>query len=521
MSSIDGEHLTLDQIVAVARQGERVALSPKAKKKMAAARRFIDQKVARGETIYGVTTGVGSFADTVLERSQAEKFQENLILSTAAGVGAPLAEEEIRALMLLSLNCQAKGHSGSRVEVPLLLTGMLNRKVHPVIPSQGSVGASGDLAPLAHMALVLIGQGEAVYRGRTYPGAKALKRAGLKPIRLREKEGLALINGTHLMTGLGMLALTDAIALVKQADVVGALTCEAVLARSAPFDARVHRLRPHPGQTATAGNFRKLLKGSRLIDAELPAPAMVQDAYSIRCIPQVHGAVRDAMAYVRSVLEIEINSTTDNPLIFANDGAVLSAGNFHGQPVAQALDHLSLALTTLGNISERRIAKLLDKNHNNGLPAFLIPNGGLNSGLMVLQYTAAALASENKVLCYPASADTIPTSANQEDHVSMGPIAARHARQIAVNVANILAIELFCAYQALGLRLSGEAEPTLNAQALSPAAAQVRKLLRKETGLPEVFLKDENFGSYQGNLRALLVNERLAAQVERVCGKLV
>lgn len=441
-----GEPLGLPEVLAVARGGAPVALAPAARGRVLAARAMVEALVEQRRPVYGITTGFGKFADVIISAEETDELQRNLLVSHAAGVGPALAEEAVRAAMLLRAQALAQGHSGIRPETLELLLAMLNAGVHPVIPEQGSLGASGDLAPLAHMALVLIGLGEATCRGERLPGAEALARAGLRPVRLGAKEGLALINGTQIMTGMGALAVADGQVLLKVADIAGALTAEALGGIPAAWDARIQRLRLQPGQVAAAENLRRLVAGSALTTA--PGEVRVQDAYTLRCIPQVHGASRAALEHVARVVGAELNAVTDNPLLFPAEGDVLSGGNFHGQPVALAMDYLAIALAELANISERRTERLVNPQLS-GLPAFLTPQGGLHSGLMIAQYTAAALVSENKVLAHPASVDSIPTSANQEDHVSMGTIGARKARQVVKNVQHVLAVELLCAAQAL------------------------------------------------------------------------
>ncbi len=454
--SLDGESLTIEQVVAVAEgaPGEpAVELSPEAIRKVRRAQQAVADLIARGEIAYGITTGFGAFKDRIIAPDQVEQLQRNILMSHAVGVGEPFDRGTVRALMLIRANTLAKGHSGIRLETLHLLLEMLNRGVHPVIPSQGSLGASGDLAPLAHMALVLIGEGEAEFRGQVLPGTDALRRAELAPTTLAAKEGLALTNGTAVMSALGALAVHQAEELNCIADTAGCLSLEALHGTTLAFDERIHAVRPHPRQIDCARHLRQLLEGSDFTRHH--DPYNVQDAYTLRCIPQVHGAVRDAIAYARWVIEIELNAATDNPLLFFDGGevTVLSGGNFHGEPVAIAMDYLSMALTELGNISERRITRLTDEASNaHVLPAFLIKHGGLNSGFMLIQYTAAALTSENKVLAHPASADTIPTSANVEDHVSMGCTAARQACQILDNLERILALELMAAAQGVDFR---------------------------------------------------------------------
>ena len=475
--SIDGNSLTIEQVVSVARGDLHVALSSSAIKRMNKSRAWVERAAHDRKVVYGVTTGFGAFQHITISPEKILELQRNLILSHCAGVGEPFSEEIVRAMMLLRANALAKGFSGIRVSTVEALLNMLNKRVHPVVPSQGSVGASGDLAPLSHMAAVLIGEGEAIYRGKHRSGVAALKAAGITPVILEAKEGIALNNGTQAMTAVAVLVLHDAEHLADVADIAAAMTCEAVKGKSAPFQQKVHIIRPHAGQLVSARNIRFMIAGSKLVDrTDDDTFSKVQDSYSIRCAPQVHGASRDAIAYARKVLETEINSATDNPLIFAEDDSATSAGNFHGQPVALAMDFLGLAVAELGNISERRTAKLMDKNHSFGLPAFLSSKPGLHSGLMIAQYTAASLVSENKVLIHPASGDSIPTSANQEDHVSMGTIAARQAGEIILHVQNILAIELLCAAQALDFR---EQKPGVNVQ---KAYAVIRKGAKKLNG---------------------------------------
>jgi histidine ammonia-lyase len=451
--AIDGERLTLDQVLEVARGSRPVQIAAAAQARMQRSRAWVERAVRSHAVVYGVTTGFGAFQHISIPADRIRDLQRNLILSHCAGVGEPLPEEVVRAMLLLRANALAKGYSGVRVSTVDRLLEMLNRGVHPVVPSQGSVGASGDLAPLSHMAAVLIGEGEAIYRGKRMPARKALRAARISPVALEAKEGLALTNGTQAMTAIGVLALADAEQLVDTADVAAAMSLEAVKGKSTPFDPRVHAVRAHPGQAMSARAIRRMIRGSVLVDrVDKDTGSKIQDSYAIRCAPQVHGATRDALRYVRGVLLTEINAATDNPLIFPDDAGVLNAGNFHGQPVALAMDFLALATAEIGDISERRTAKLVDRNHSYGLPPFLAHEPGLESGLMIAQYTAAALVSENKVLIHPASGDSIPTSANQEDHVSMGTIAARQALAIVRNVERVCAIEILCASQALEYR---------------------------------------------------------------------
>jgi histidine ammonia-lyase len=441
---IDGAQLTLADLETVARQGRPVALAGDARGAVARARAVVDQAVARGAVVYGVNTGFGNFADVVIPPDKLRELQLNLVRSHAAGVGELLDEAETRALMLLRANVLAKGLSGVRPETLERLIELLNARIHPAIPSQGSVGASGDLAPLAHLALALVGEGRLRDGG---PAADALARAGLAPVTLEAKEGLALINGTQLMTAVAGLALAEALRLLRTADVAGALTLDALKGTDVAFDARIHDARPHPGQRASAANLRRLLAGSPLRESHRDC-GKVQDAYSLRCIPQVHGAARDALAYVARTIDVEMNAATDNPMVFAETGELLSGGNFHGEPVALAADMLAIAVAEIGAISERRIERLVNPALS-GLPAFLTRDGGLQSGLMIAHVTAAALASENKSLAHPASVDSIPTSANKEDHVSMGVTAARQAARAVANTRRILAVEVLAACQAL------------------------------------------------------------------------
>ncbi len=447
---LDGRHLTLETIAAIAVDGARVEVAPEARERVKAARACVDRQFAEGAIIYGVTTGFGRMANVVIDRADAVALQRNLVRSHAAGTGDPLPVPQVRAAGVLRVSALAAGHSGIRVETLDLLTELLNRGVTPVVPSQGSVGASGDLAPLAHMTLTLIGEGEATYRGERLPSAEALARAGLAPLELGAKEGLSLINGTEVMTGIAALALLRAERLLDAADVVGALALEAFLGTDHVFDRRLNALRPHPGQAAVADRLRVLLAGSQIMQSHRDC-GRVQDPYSFRCIPVVHGAARDALAHTRRVLEIEAISVTDNPLVFPDDDEFLTGGNFHGQPVGVVCDLAKAVMVEIASMSERRSYLLLN-GEERGLPLFLSRKPGLESGLMVAQYTAAALVSESKALAFPSSVDSIPTSAGQEDHVSMGTIAARTFDMILDNVEGVLACELLCALAATDLR---------------------------------------------------------------------
>ncbi|WNS41206.1 histidine ammonia-lyase [Paenibacillus sp. MMS20-IR301] len=448
--TVRGNTLTIEEVVRVARHYRVVELSEESCRKVARTREYVEKLLLEKKVVYGLTTGFGKFSDTYISPEDTRQLQLNLIRSHACGIGAPFPEEVVRAILLLRVNALALGYSGIRLEVIRLMVEMLNRNVVPVIPEKGSLGASGDLAPLSHMVLVLIGEGEASYQGVRMPGGQALAQAGLAPIELAAKEGLALINGTQVMTAVGTLACRDAQQLANWADCTAALTCEALRAVRDVFDPQTHIVRPHQGQRQAADNIRSLTSGSRLMTGQ--GEVRVQDAYSLRCAPQVHGASRDALAYIAGKLEIEINSATDNPLIFADEEKVISGGNFHGQPVALPMDHLSIAAAELADIAERRIERLVNPQLNEGLPPFLTKNGGLQSGFMIAQYAAAAVVSENKSLAHPASVDSIPSSGNQEDHVSMGTIGARKARQIVDNAYAVLAIELLCGAQGADFR---------------------------------------------------------------------
>lgn len=447
-----GEELTLADVVAVAR-GAAVELPPSARRRVDAARAVIDRVVASGETVYGVTTGFGSLADIRIEPSQAAALQAGIVRSHATAVGPPLSREEARAMLLLRAHVLALGHSGVRPEIVDRMVEMLNRDLIPAVPEQGSLGASGDLAPLAALALPVIGRGELLSpAGGVMPAAPALSEAGLGPLSLEAKEGLALVNGTQGMLAVGILAAERVANLARAADVAAAMSVEAALGTDAPFDERLQRLRPHPGQSASAANLRRLLAGSGILASHRDSPHLVQDAYSLRCAPQVHGATRDALAYARGVLQIEVGAVSDNPIVLADDGEVRSGGNFHGQPVAVALDALALGTVGLASVSERRLYRLLDARQSNDLPPFLVEGSGLNSGFMLVQYAAASLVSECKSLAHPASVDSIPSSAGQEDHVSMGMTAARHARDVVANAELVVAMEAMAAAQALDLR---------------------------------------------------------------------
>jgi histidine ammonia-lyase len=450
MVVIDGNSLSLELMAQVAWDNAPVALVPGVRERVAFSRRVIERALKNGAAVYGVTTGFGKLSDIQIPLDQLEQLQINLVRSHASGVGQPLDPSEVRAALLLRANTLAKGFSGVRPQVVEALIEMLNRGVHPVVPARGSVGASGDLAPSAHMALVLIGAGEAIYQDERLPGAEAMRRAGIAPLGLQAKEGLALLNGTQFMAAVGGLAIHRARTLVETADVAGSLSLEVLLGTPVASDPRIQSLRPHPGQQRTAANIRRMLKASAIVESHTDCDRL-QDAYSLRCIPQVHGAVRDALAHVCAVLEREFNSATDNPLVIPEEDEILSGGNFHGAPVAHALDYAAVALADLANISERRLERLVNPDLS-GLPPFLSRNPGLSSGYMMLQVTAAALVSENKILAHPASVDSIPTSANKEDHVSMGMHSALKLRSLVDNVTFVLAGEILAACQAMEFR---------------------------------------------------------------------
>jgi len=486
---LTGNDLTVERFARVVFERERVSLAKSARASMEASRAVVEAAIASGKVVYGVTTGFGDLVKVRIAPEEVRAVQVNLLRSHASGVGEPLSEAETRATLLLRANVLAKGFSGVRPVVAERLLELLNRGVHPVIPCRGSVGASGDLAPLSHLALVLLGEGEANFQGKRMKGAEALQAAGMAPLQLEAKEGLSLVNGTQPSLAVGLLAMLEAENLADTADVAAALSLDALRGTPVAFDERIHKLRPYIGQLRSAANIRRLNEGSEIRESHV-ACGKVQDAYSLRCTPQVHGAVRDALAYVRGVFETELNAGTDNPLVFAAEGEVVSGGNFHGQPLALALDTLAIALAQLGNISERRTERLVNPVFSE-LPAFLTRKPGLNSGFMMAQVTAAALASENKGLAHPASVDSIPTSGN-EDFVSMSMGAALKARQVADNVRTILAVELLCACQGIDLlaplktgKLAAQAQAAVRRvvpgleedRALSPDIEAVRRLI--------------------------------------------
>jgi histidine ammonia-lyase len=476
---LDGQPLSLAQIEAVAITACPVKIADSAVSRVKQSRACIEEILAAGETVYGVNTGFGKLSDVRIAQDKLAELQVNLVRSHAGGVGNPLSEAESRAMLLLRANVLAKGFSGVRPVLLELLVALLNADVHPVVPEKGSVGASGDLAPLAHLALVLIGEGEAFYRGERIAGREALHRAGLQPLQLSAKEGLALLNGTQAMTAVGALAVSRAQRVVRLADLAGAMSLEALMGTPAAFDERIHLARPHVGQVASAKHLVKLLADSEIRESHREHDTRVQDAYCLRCMPQVHGAVRDVLAHVTGVLEIEAGSATDNPLIFPDTsaktqhrGEVLSGGNFHGAPLAYAFDYAALALTDLCGITERRIDRLLNPDINEGLPAFLSADPGLSSGFMIAQIVAAALINECQVLSHPSSTGSIPTDGGKEDHVSMGMTGALKLRQIVENAERILAIELMCAVQGLEYR-----KPLRPSREIERAHAAVRAVI--------------------------------------------
>lgn len=505
---IDGYSLTIEDVVAVARYGAKVEIDEKCLPKVKEAREFVENAIANKRPIYGINTGFGLFSEVAISDEELEELQKKLIYSDVCGVGRPFDTEIVRVMLLLRANAVCKGYSGVVIPTIQVMVDMLNKGVHPIVPEKGSVGSSGDLCPLAHMVLVMMGEGEAEYEGVRMSGAEAMEKAGITPIVLKAKEGLALINGTQAMMGNAVLAVWDAMVIEKAADITGALSLEALTGIVNAFDHRLHEARPHQGQINAAANILKLVEGSQLTTTQ--GEKRMQDAYSLRCIPQVHGASRPAIEYVKSVIEIEINSATDNPLILlGEDGNVYSGGNFHGQPVAIAMDTLAIAVAEYANISERRIERLVNPSLSNGLPAFLVANGGLNCGFMIPQYAAAALVSENKILAHPASVDSIPTSANQEDHVSMGTIAARKARQIVQHVQAVLGIELMAAAQGVDFRGGKEM--------LGKGSKVAYELLRSEVA----YLDEDRVMCYdQESAANMIADGRLVNLVEEAVGKL-
>ncbi|MFA5524084.1 MAG: histidine ammonia-lyase [Tissierellales bacterium] len=502
---IDGNSLGIEDVANVCRNSYQVELSDYAIDSVTKSRELVERYVDSEKIVYGITTGFGKFSDVVISKDEAKVLQRNLIISHSCGVGEPLDEEIVRGVMLLRANALAKGYSGIRLETLNTLIDMINKEVHPVIPEKGSLGSSGDLAPLSHMVLVMLGEGEAFYKGTRMSGMEAMKLANIPTIDLTSKEGLALINGTQVMTAIGALTIYDAIKLSKMSDVIAGLTVEALYGIVTAFDEDVHKVRPHEGQINTAKNLLKVLEGSNMTTEQ--GEVRVQDAYVLRCLPQIHGASKDAIEYVRQKVEIEINSATDNPLIFRHKDKVISGGNFHGQPMALSFDFLGIALAELANVSERRLERLVNPALSE-LPAFLVDKGGLNSGFMIVQYSAASLVSENKVLAHPASVDSIPSSANQEDHVSMGTIAARKARSILDNARKVLSMELLAACQAVDLRGN---------KGLGKGTSTAYQSVRKEVSM----LEDDRIMYLDINkCESLLKSNIIIDKVEESIGKL-
>lgn len=504
---INGDSLTLEDFIKVARHNEKIELPQEVKDNMQKSRDLVERYVEEEKVVYGITTGFGKFSDVSISKEDTKRLQKNLIMSHACGVGEIFSEEEARGVMLLRVNALAKGYSGIRISTVQTLVDMLNKGVTPVIPQQGSLGSSGDLAPLAHMVLVMFGEGEALYKGERITGKEAMDKAGIPTIELTSKEGLALINGTQVMTSVGALVIYDALNLSKMADLSAGLTNEALNGIVDAYDHKVHAVRKQNGQINTAKNLLAILEGSK--NTTRQGELRVQDAYSLRCTPQVHGASKDCLDYVKGIVEIEINAATDNPLIFAEEEEVISGGNFHGQPMAISFDFMKLGIAELANISERRLERLVNPALSEGLPAFLVQDGGINSGFMIVQYAAAALVSENKTLAHPASVDSIPSSANQEDHVSMGTIAARHARDILLNSRRVIAMEILAACQAIDLR--GD-------KGLGKATKEVYDIIRSEIPM----LKEDRIMNIDiDKVDEIMRSESLIKAAEKVMGTIL
>ena len=504
---IGNKKLTLEDLINVTRNGYEVKISDEAKERVSIARKLVDDYVEEGKISYGITTGFGKFSDSIISKEETATLQRNLIISHACGVGNPLSIDQVRGIMLLRVNNLIQGHSGIRQKVLDLLVEMLNKGITPYIPEKGSLGASGDLAPLSHMVLVMLGLGKAYYKSELYTGEEALKKAKIKPIKsLSSKEGLALINGTQVMTSIGAHTVYDAINLMKHLDIAASLSMEALNGIICAFDPRIQEVRGHLGQINTAKNVNKILKNSTAITKQ--GELRVQDPYALRCTPQVHGASKDALNYIRDKVEIEMNAVTDNPIIFPTENEVLSGGNFHGQPMALPFDFLGIALAEMANISERRLERLVNPSLNNGLPAFLVENGGVNSGFMIVQYSAASLVSENKVLAHPASVDSIPSSANQEDHVSMGTIAARKANEILGNVRKVIAMEILAACQGIDLR---------DVKRLGKGTNEAHTLVRE---IVEFYDKDRVMYIDIERVEELIKTNKIVEKVEENVGKL-
>ena len=503
---IEHGHLTIEEVVKVARNFEKIELTENAIAAVNKARDYVEEKLSKGEIIYGLTTGFGKFSDTFIPLEDTAALQRNLIISHSCGMGDPYPTEVVRGAMLLRINALARGNSGVRLSTLMTMVNMLNKNVHPVIPQKGSLGASGDLAPLSHIILVMLGEGEAEYEGVRMSGKEAMEKAGIPTIELSAKEGLALINGTQIMTSMAALLCYDARNLAKTADIAVCMTGEALNAITKAYDPKVHEVRGHQGQMDAAANMLKILSDSQ--NAGKIQPGKVQDAYSLRCAPQVHGASRDAIEYVYAAVTREINAVTDNPLVFSDDDDVISAGNFHGQPMALAMDFLAIAMAEYANISERRTERLVNPQLSAGLPAFLTADGGLNSGFMIVQYSAASMVSESKVYCHPASVDSIPSSANQEDHVSMGTTAARNARMVLDNSQKVLAIELICATQ--GIYFRGEDK-------LGTAGKALYEHVRKSV---QPVKEDRVMYTEMAKFDAMVKNNEIVDVVEKAIGTL-
>jgi len=503
---INGMNLTVEEVIRVARDGEQVSISPEAQAAVKKARDYVDKKLAENAVIYGLTTGFGKFSDTYISSEETADLQRNLIISHTCAMGQGLPTQVVRAAMLLRCNALSRGHSGIRPGTLNTLLSMLNKGVHPIIPEKGSLGASGDLAPLSHMVLTMIGEGTAEYKGEILPSKEAMAKAGIELVQLAAKEGLALINGTQIMTAIGINVLWDAMDLAKTADIVAAMTAEALHGITKAYDHKVHDVRGHQGQKDTAANMLQILAGSE--NAKPVNPNKVQDPYSLRCIPQIHGASRDAIQYVYDAVTREINAVTDNPLIFPDEDEVISGGNFHGQPMALAFDFLKMAVAEYANVSERRSERLINPQLSEGLEPFLTKHGGVCSGFMIAQYAAASMVSENKIYAHPACVDSIPSSGNQEDHVSMGTTAARTAALIIDNSQKVLGIELFSATQAIWLR--GEKN-------LSPTTKAVYEFVRKTVDPVD---QDVVMHNELVKFDEMIKQHKVSEAAEKVCGTL-
>lgn len=506
MIEINGENLSIEDVVKISRDFESVRLSEDAIRKIQKSREMVESIVGQNKIVYGINTGFGELAKETIPYDSIDELQHNLIRSHSCGVGHPLPAEIVRAMMVLRANSLAKGYSGIRLDTVNVLIDMLNKKVHPIVPEKGSIGASGDLIPLAHIALAIIGEGNVEYNGEMVSTEEGFQKSRIYPVKLTAKEGLALINGTQLMTAIGCLAIWDAELLLKNVQIAGVMSLEALKGTDQAFRDEIHKARPHKGQMTCAKNLWRLTRESKIIASHKDC-SEIQDAYTLRCMPQVFGASKDAFSFVRSVLETEINSATDNPLIFPDIGESLSGGNFHGQPLALALDFLGIAVAELGNFSERRTARLVDSNLS-GLPPFLTEHSGLHSGFMLPQYVAASLVSENKILCHPASCDSIPSSANKEDHVSMGAIAALKSLKILENVQRTIAIEFMAASQGLEFHRPLESSPGINV-AHSIIRGKVPKL-EKDRPMYEDIEK----------LFCIVKNGAIVQSVEQIIGRL-